>query len=86
MNEILTDNVFYTTSDLALAAVIALDYAIEAIDHQPHEAQFVFRRDSYLDDLLEAYRCGELTVEPQAYYCRLRTLQKRLEKPSQYLN
>ncbi len=70
---------FYKTSDLALAAVISLWYPIEAIDKQnPHKAQFVFKREHGLNELIESYWKSELRVEPRAYFNALRAIKSRL--------
>jgi hypothetical protein len=63
------DSEWYRTSDLALAAVLALVCPLEAINHHhPRGVQFVFRRDAHLDALVTQYWRGELRVEPQVYY------------------
>lgn len=78
-NTILKENNFYRTADLALATAISLFYPIEAVDRQnPHKAQFLFKRDTQLDELIENYWRGELKVEPQAYFNALRVIKARL--------
>lgn len=73
------ENDFYQTADLALAAVVFLFYPLEAIDKQnPRKAQFLFKRDTELDELIEKYWRGELKVEPQAYFNALRVIKARL--------
>jgi len=75
----LNEKNFYRTADLALAAVIFLFYPLEAIDKQnPRKAQFLFKRNSELDELIESYWRGELKVEPQAYFNALRVIKARL--------
>lgn len=77
--EILKENDFYRTADLALTTVIFLSYPLEAIDRQsPRKAQFLFKRDSQLDALIGNYWRGELKVEPQAYFNALRIIKARL--------
>lgn len=72
-------NDYYATSDLALATAISLSYPIEVIDRQnPTKAQFLFKRDSGLDQLIEAYWKGELKINPQTYFNQLKTLKARL--------
>lgn len=77
--ETLNEKDFYKTADLALAAAISLFYPIEAINRQnPRKAQFVFKREGGLDELIEAYWKGELRVNPQAYFNALRIIKARL--------
>lgn len=77
--EILNEKDFYQTSDLALAAVIFLFYPLEAIGRQnPRKAQFLFKRNNQLDELVESYWREELKVEPQAYFNALRVIKARL--------
>lgn len=69
----------YSTSDLALAAVLSLTYPIEAIDKQnPQKAQFLFKRDTQFDQIVESYWRRELKIEPQAYFNQIRYLKTRL--------
>lgn len=77
--EILKENDFYRTADLALSATIFLFYPLEAIDKQdPRKAQFLFKRVDGLDELIENYWRGDLKVEPQAYFNALRLIKARL--------
>lgn len=70
---------YYSTSDLALATVISLWYPIEAIDKvNPRKAQFLFKRDASLDQLIEAYWKDELKIEPKAYFNQLKIVKARL--------
>jgi hypothetical protein len=70
---------FYRTADLALATAISLFYPIEVIDRKnPRKAQFIFKREDGLDELIESYWRGELKVEPQAYFNALRVIKARL--------
>jgi len=79
INKILKENNFYRTADLALATAVFLFYPLEAIDKQnPRKAQFLFKRESQLDELIESYWRGELKVEPQAYFNALRIIKARL--------
>ena len=79
MTSMLHEHTYFCTSDLALAAVLALLYPLEAIDrHDPGAVQFVFRRDAYLDALVAQYWRGELRVEPQAYAEQLRRLEAQV--------
>ena len=77
--KILNEEKIYKTADLALATVISLWHPIEAINKQnPRKAQFIFKRESELDNLVENYWQGKLKVEPKAYFNALRTLKARL--------
>ena len=77
--EILKENDFYRTADLALASAISLFYPIESIDRQnPKKAQFIFRQDKGLDELIDNYWKGQIKVEPQAYFNALRIIKARL--------
>jgi hypothetical protein len=76
MTSMMSEHDAYRTSDLALAAALALSYPLEAVDrHTPHGVQWVFRRDACLDELVAQYWRGELQVEPQAYAQQLRRLE-----------
>lgn len=80
-----TENNFWLTSDLPLATVISLFYPLEAIDRQnPRKAQFIFKRNAKLDELIEKYWKGELKVEPQAYFNALRIIKARLYSEESY--
>ncbi len=71
---------YYSTSDLALASAIALYYPLEAVDRtqDPYKAQFLFKKESQLDQLIESYWRGELRIEPQAYFNQLKAIKARL--------
>ena len=70
---------WYRTSDMALAAVISLSHAIEEVDRQnPRKAQFIFRRSTNLDQIVDAYWKGLLQVEPQQFFNQLRVVKARL--------
>jgi len=70
---------FYSTSDLALTTAISLWHPIDTIDRQnPRKANFLFKRDEKLDELLEAYWKRELKIEPQEYFNQLKAIKARL--------
>lgn len=78
-NNIVTQNSFYQTTDLALATAISLWYPIESLDKSNvRQSVFRFKREESLDQLVEAYWRGELQVEPQSYFNQLRVLKARL--------
>ncbi|HLL60640.1 MAG TPA: DUF5659 domain-containing protein [Candidatus Nitrosocosmicus sp.] len=79
MNNQLALNNYYSTSDLALAATISLFYPLESIDKtNPHKAEFLFKRDASLDQLIESYWRRELKVEPQTFFTQLKFIKNRL--------
>lgn len=81
MNQTLNLSDFYCTSDLALATALSLYFPIEAVDRQnPNKAQFLFKRDENLSQLVEAFWKKELSVEPQAYFQQLRIIKARLHE------
>lgn len=72
-------NNYYSTSDLALATAISLWYPIEVIDRaNSHKAQFLFKRDEKLNQLIEAYWKNELKVSPLVYFNQLKIIKARL--------
>jgi hypothetical protein len=78
MNRIKVSDLF-STSDLGLANTIALWYPLDSIDHtNPKKAQFLFKRDTDFDKLIEAYWKQELRVEPQRYFNQLKIIKSRL--------
>jgi hypothetical protein len=74
----LDENTFFKTADLALATAISLSYPLETIDRGNRKAQFVFKRNVGLDELIANYWRRELKAEPQAYYDALRVIKGRL--------
>jgi hypothetical protein len=76
----LNENTFFKTQDLALATAISLFYPLVAIDREsnPRKAQFVFKRDAGLDELIASYWRRELKTEPQAYFDAMRVIKGRL--------
>jgi hypothetical protein len=70
---------FYVSSDLAIITLLSLSYPIEEIDKSnPRKAQFSFRRNEKLDELVEKYWRGELKVEPSQFFNQLRIVKARL--------
>jgi len=70
---------YYSSSDLAMVAAISLFYPLDSIDRtNPVKAQFLFKRDGNLDQLVEAFWRQELKVEPQAYFNQLKVIKSRL--------
>ena len=77
--ENLSLNDFYSTSDLALATAISLWHPLVAVDKtNPSKAQFLFKRDENLNQLIESFWKQELRIEPQAYFNQLKIIKSRL--------
>ena len=78
--ENLTINDYFYTQDLGLATAISLFYPLDAIDRtkNPNKAQFVFKKDEGLDQLVEAYWKNELKASLIAYFNQLKTIKARL--------
>jgi len=77
--EILKQNNFYKTSDLALATTLSLFCPIETLKKiNSHKAYFIFKRNKKIDELLDRYWRQELRVEPQLYFNQLKILKARL--------
>jgi hypothetical protein len=77
--ELLSENTLFRSADLALATAVSLFYPLEAIDREnPRKAQFVFKRDAGLDELIQSYWRRELKVEPQSYFDAMRLIKGRL--------
>jgi hypothetical protein len=72
-------NDFYSSSDLALVAAISLWHPIESIDRtNPAKALFIFKRDENLDQIIESFWKQELRIEPQSYFNQLKIIKSRL--------
>jgi len=79
MTNALIQSDFYRTADISLATAIALTYPIEAIDRQnPRKAEFLFKKQDGLSELIEKYWRGELRVDPNLYFQQLRIVKARL--------
>lgn len=73
------DDIYFQTTDLSLAATIALSLPLDSVDKTiPTKAQFIFKRSKELDELIESYWKRELKVEPQMYFQSLKILKNRL--------
>lgn len=70
----------YTTTDLALSAMISLYYPLDSVDwtEDPHKAKFLFKKDEQLDQLVASYWRGELRVNPQTYFTALKNIKAQL--------
>ncbi len=75
----LNANNYYSTSDLALATALSLFYALETIDRtNPRKAQFLFKRDENLNQLIENFWRGQLKVNPIVYFNQKKMIKARL--------
>lgn len=75
------ENEDYKTSDLALAATLALWLPIQEIKadiDNPKRYYFYFANNPQIVELEKAYWAKKLVVEPQLYYDQLRTLKGRI--------
>jgi len=69
----------YSTSDIALAAVISLYYPIKSINKSnPKKVEFVFSKDKNFDLLIERYWRSDLDVDPRSYFVSLKELKNRI--------
>lgn len=70
---------FYECSDLGLVTTLSLYFPITTMDRSnPKKIIFIFKKEQKLKELIEAYWCRELQVEPQAYFSQLRAIKARL--------
>lgn len=85
MKQVLNENKYFKTSDLALSALIATNgYVVESVEKiTSNKLAFYFKRDSLLDGLIQAFWRGETRVEPQAYFHQLKNLKTRLYEEKQ---
>ena len=75
----LSNNDYYTTSDLALVTALSLHHPIDSIDKQnPRKATFIFKKEAGFDELLNGYWNRELKIEPQIYFNQLKAIKHRL--------
>ena len=68
----------YSTSDLALAAVIAIYYPIKSINKENPKVYFVFQKDKNFDLLVERYWHGDLRIEPKQFFSSIKILKTRI--------
>lgn len=69
----------YETSDLPLAAALALWVPLERIDwDNPRRATFIFSNSEQLQELESKYHKAELRVEPRRYFDQLKAIKSRL--------
>jgi hypothetical protein len=81
-----TDN-YYQTSDLSLATMLSLYFPLWAVDkNNPSKAEFLFKREKGIDELVESFWRGELKVEPLAYFNQIKVIKSRLYENENYRN
>ena len=72
------DNI-YKTSDLALAAALALFYPIQSMDRSnPKRIFFTFSKDRNFDLYVERFYKGELKEDLQHYFQNLKSLKNQI--------
>jgi hypothetical protein len=70
---------YFSTSDLALSATLSLYFPLESVDKtNPQKVEFFFIQSSELDQVLEDFWRGELLVEPQTYFNKIKALKARI--------
>ena len=75
----MTINDYFSSCDLSLVTTISLYYPIDTLDRSsPPRVQFLFKRDSDLDKLVEAYWKDELRVSPQTFFNQLKIIKARI--------
>lgn len=75
----MTENDYYSTSDLPLAATISLWFPLDLVDKgNPSRALFLFKRETDLDKLIERFWRGEVLVEPKTYFAQLKNIKSRI--------
>jgi len=74
----------YFSSDLALVTAISLYYSVEAIDRtNPSKAEFIFKREQGLDQIIEQFWRKELQVDALTYFNQLKLIKARLYESQQ---
>lgn len=74
------DQTYFTTYDLGLAAtLLATGFALDYLDNtNPRKVQFVFKRRSTLDAVIQNYWGNTCHVDAQTYFNALKTLKNRI--------
>jgi hypothetical protein len=73
------NNQYFSTFDLALTAAISMYIPLDSIDKSnPNRAEFVFKREEGIDQLIQSYWRGDLKVEPKLYFSQLKIIKSRL--------
>jgi len=70
---------YYKTSDLPLATTLSLYFPIESIDASDNKRVFfVFQQSQELNDVVDMFWRGEVTVDPQKYFSQLKVIKSRI--------
>ncbi|PIY72303.1 hypothetical protein COY87_01660 [Candidatus Roizmanbacteria bacterium CG_4_10_14_0_8_um_filter_33_9] len=79
MTKLLKQGDFFKSSDLSLAVTISLWFPLDLIDKtNPKRAEFIFKREQGLDELVESYWSGKLRIEPKQFTSQMRIIKSRL--------
>ena len=81
----LTNTDKFETSDIAIAAYLALTFIVDGLDFSdPQRVKFIFTKTPELERLVDDYWHKKALVEPQAYFMSMKVLKGRLynEKPA----
>lgn len=70
----------FVTSDLPLAAtLVALGQTLKSVDKaNPRRAGFCFVHSVQLEELVELFETGQLTIEPRTYFDAIKLVKNRL--------
>jgi hypothetical protein len=70
---------YFSTSDLALSATLSLYFPLESVDKtNPQKVEFFFKKSPDLEKLVDDFWRGQLLVEPQAYFNRIKGIKARI--------
>lgn len=70
----------YSTTNLALATTLSLWLPLEGIDKSSgsQRANFLFAKSNQLEKLITSFWKGDLRVEPQSFFNKLKAVKTRL--------
>lgn len=73
------ENYFYTYDLGASAALIHLGFDLVSLDREdPKKIQFIFRRDSLIDEAVKEYWSDSLSVGARGFFDTIKMLKNRL--------
>lgn len=74
-----SDQQFYRTSDLGLATTISLYFPIREINRSnPRKVLFIFDLTDELNNFVNKFWRGEVTVEPQTFTNQIKNIKNRI--------
>lgn len=76
---------YLETADIDLAAVIlsTIGTPLVGLDRSdPYQIRYIFRREDVVDEFIEAYKRGDLRVEPVTFTLIRRYLSRRVAEDS----